>query len=152
MINKDNLLIKIKNSVESVLPKDIELVNLEVKNAGRKILVKILVDKNTGGITLDECADLNHKIGKVLDSQDFLLRSYFLDVSSPGVSYPLKTKKDFSRNIGKKIRIFLNYNDNVKEIEGYLKEIEKDFLFLELSTGEQLKIKLKDIDKAKQII
>jgi ribosome maturation factor RimP len=92
----------------------VELVDLTYRQEGRKMVLRFLVDKDAG-ITLDECAVLNDQIGAVLDTDDTIASSYVLEVSSPGLDRPLRTRRDFERVLGKTIEVFLK-----EHIEGKL--------------------------------
>lgn len=116
----------------------VELIDLKVRRQGRTVVIQILVDRPRGGITMDECATFNRKICEKIDAGGILppigslrplgsLREeeeYSLEVSSPGVDRPLKTKQDFLRNIGRHVRIHLAEPlDNRIEYEGRVDEI-----------------------------
>ncbi|HOJ42715.1 MAG TPA: hypothetical protein PK800_01215, partial [Syntrophorhabdaceae bacterium] len=44
-------------------------------------------------------------LSSVLDVEDFIEHPYILEVSSPGITRPLKTVDDFKRSIGRLCRI-----------------------------------------------
>ena len=67
-----------------------------------------MADRPEGGIRLGECSQLNRGIGALLDEKDFLSGRYILEVSSPGLDRPLKTKNDLSRKINCEAHFFLN--------------------------------------------
>ena len=83
-----------------------DLEDLVVTSAGRRTLVRLLVDKD-GGVTLDECAELSRSVSAVLDVDDAVLGSapYTLEVSSPGVSRPLTLPRHWRRNVGRLVRV-----------------------------------------------
>jgi len=130
---------------------DIELVELNfVRLPGRSIL-KLLVDRKTGRISLDECARLNAKISSLLDAQDIIKEGYILEVSSPGLDRPLKEKQDFSRCIDKKVRLFFSEPINGKfEVEGIIGRVTDESVYIDTVAG-MVEIPLSRIRKAKQI-
>ena len=93
----------IRAQVESV---GAELVDIAFRRLGGRHVLTVVADK-AGGITLDECALINQRLGVFLDektqegSEDPLLQGpYDLEVMSPGLDRPLESEKDFSRAIG----------------------------------------------------
>lgn len=85
---------------------ELELVDVEfVKEAGNWYL-RAYIDK-PGGVTIDDCELVSRAIEKKLDEEDFIKESYILEVSSPGLTRPLKKPKDYERNIGRLIDIRL---------------------------------------------
>ena len=78
---------------------DVEAV--EISSAGRRRVVRVLVDKD-GGVTLDDLADATRLVGDRLDSSDALgERPYTLEVTSPGIDRPLTAPRHWRRNIGR---------------------------------------------------
>lgn len=63
----------------------------------------------SGGVTLDDCADVSRDVSAVLDVEDTVDGHYNLEVSSPGLDRPLKTRADFTRFVGKTARVKLSH-------------------------------------------
>lgn len=152
MFEKEFIEDEVNEIVNQVLPEYIELVNLEIKGKGSKKVLRVLIDKNTGGINLDECAEMNRKLSEVLDERGPFEKSYLLDVSSPGIDYPLKTIKDFKRNIGKEvsIEVFEEIEDKRKFI-GKLIQTKENSVLLE-ENDKKIEVPIDNIKKAKQEI
>ena len=86
-----------------------DLEDLTVAAAGRRSVVRILVD-NDEGITLDDVAEVSRAVGQALDAADeidpgLLGASYVLEVSSPGVDRPLTEPRHWRRNIGRLVSV-----------------------------------------------
>lgn len=82
-----------------------DLEGLTVTAAGRRSVVRILVDKD-GGVSLDDVAAVSRTLGDALDAADeaepgLLGPSYVLEVSSPGVDRPLTEPRHWRRNTGR---------------------------------------------------
>jgi ribosome maturation factor RimP len=78
---------------------DIEAV--ELSSAGRRRVVRVLVDKD-GGVTLDDVAAATTLVGARLDETDALgERPYTLEVTSPGIDRPLTAPRHWRRNVGR---------------------------------------------------
>jgi ribosome maturation factor RimP len=86
-----------------------ELIELNVRRQGREIAIQLLTDHPAGGITIEECTNINRRLAETIDTTGTLLpEDYSLEVSSPGLDRPLKTRKDFMRVINHEIRFLLN--------------------------------------------
>jgi len=143
---------KIKELVMPLLESQvIDLVDLHIQRDRNKIILKLLVDKPTGGISLQECVKLNEEIGQVLENQDFIQESFVLEVSSPGLDRPLMTIKDFIRATGKDVIMFLKEKIQEKiELSGKIISAKDNVVVIEFE-GEQIEIPLEKINKAKYI-
>lgn len=129
---------KIKAIVETILQEEqVELVEIVFrKEAGRQVL-RLLVDKD-GGIQMVDCARLNEKIGQALDQADIIQESYAIEVDSPGIDRPFKTKRDYERAIGRLVRVTLN--ERILDKKEYIARLE------EVSdTGVRIDVKKKGI-------
>jgi ribosome maturation factor RimP len=74
-----------------------ELEQLDVQRAGRRSLLKVVVDAETG-IGLDEVADVSRALASVLDEHDHVLGGpYTLEVTSPGLDRPLTKPRHWRR-------------------------------------------------------
>ena len=85
------------------------------------------------------------ELEKKLDEEDKIESAYILEVSSPGLTRPLKKDKDFKRSIGKKveIKLFTKYK-GLKQLEAQLKSYSETDITVDLD-GEDLVINRKDI-------
>lgn len=124
--------------------KKFELVDVEyVKEAGNFFL-RLYLDK-PGGITIDDCEIVSRKLSDLLDADDFIKDAYILEVSSPGLSRPMKKDKDFERNLGKEVELKLyNQIEKKKEFRGILKEYNKETVTIEME-DRQMEFKRAEI-------
>jgi ribosome maturation factor RimP len=123
--------------------RDVELVELAVSGGHRRKIVRIFVDR-PDGITVDECAALSRDIADILDTRDPVDGTYLLEVSSPGLTRPLKTDRDFERVVGKSLRLVV---DGLGVAVGTLLQVKADHLDVELH-GERTIIERAKIQKA----
>jgi len=82
-----------------------ELVDLEVTRLGSRLLVRMFVDLVEGGITVEDCAELNREFSRLLDVEDLIPESYILEVSSPGLNRRLKKVKDFQKVLRARVKV-----------------------------------------------
>lgn len=74
-----------------------DLEQLDVQHAGRRRVLRIIVDSDDG-VGLDEVAEASRAVASVLDERDDLLGGpYTLEVTSPGVDRPLTRPRHWQR-------------------------------------------------------
>lgn len=144
---------EIENLTHSILEaQGIDLVELTCWYAGRNLMVRILVDKPEGGINVAECAALNRQLCELLDEKDLIQERYVLEVSSPGIDRPLKTKKDFFRCLKRDVRFFLQEPVSGKiELQGCVLNVKDESVEI-IAEDTVIEIAFAKIAKAKQII
>jgi ribosome maturation factor RimP len=83
-----------------------DLEDLVVTSAGRRRLVRIVVDRD-GGVTLDDTAALSRTVSLALDDQSDLFGDapFVLEVTSPGVDRPLTAERHWRRNLGRLVKV-----------------------------------------------
>ena len=119
--------------------KNLELVDIEYVKEGQDWFLRVYIDKENG-ITIDECGLVSGQLSEKLDEVDIIQENYFLEVSSPGVERPLKTKEDFIANINKNIFVTLYaIIDGEKEYEGILKGFTDNTATIEYKVKTQKK-------------
>jgi ribosome maturation factor RimP len=81
-----------------------DLEDLDVSQAGRRSVVRVVVDRD-GGVDLDAVAEVSREVSRALDEADALgERAYVLEVTSPGVDRPLTLPRHWRRNIGRLVQ------------------------------------------------
>jgi ribosome maturation factor RimP len=127
MISERETIERIERLLTPILEEDyLELIDTEFRPSGKRWLLRVYIEKE-GGITISDCERVNRELGRTLDVEDVLDHPYTLEVSSPGLTRPLKTRKDFERYTGKQCRIVTSKpvegrNDFVGEIIGTSEE------------------------------
>lgn len=147
-MQKEELLTRIRDMVSSIFDENkIELVDLTYRKEGGVKVVRILADTESG-ITVDECAKMNEVVGEILDREDFMDENYILEISSPGLDRHLKTKNDFARVKGRRIRVrtFVPIYEK-KEFVGTLETVEDGSITLFDDNSKLTKIPLDKISK-----
>ncbi|MET7618775.1 ribosome maturation factor RimP [Streptomyces sp. NPDC005408] len=87
---------------------DLDLEEIEVSRAGKRRMLRIIVDSDEGA-TLDACAELSRVISQKLDETDAMGEDeYVLEVSSPGADRPLTEHRHYVRAIGRLVKLQLN--------------------------------------------
>ena len=123
--------------------KSVELVELSISGNTRRYVLRLFVDRPSG-ISIGECAQLSRYLADVLDTKDPIQGSYVLEVSSPGLTRPLKSTRDFERALGKKVRL----TTRIGVVHtGKLDSVSEGQLVLDID-GETLEVAVNDVSKA----
>lgn len=124
-----------------------ELVEVEQPSPGK--LLRVFVDKQDGGITLEDCVAISNHLAQLLAVENVAYSR--LEVSSPGLDRPLKKKADFFRYQGEMVRVRLRLScDGQKNFVGKLHAVQDDVLTLEIE-GELRQIQLGNVDRARLV-
>ena len=102
------------------------LVDVKVKGNTGNQKVLVFVDGD-GGISIDECSRISRKIGADLEEKDIMPGKYTLEVSSPGLDFPLTLHRQYVKNVGRSLQVELI---NGQKEEGELLEVTKDAIIL----------------------
>jgi len=138
---------KIETAVAAALDlSGFELVDLKMASHNGKPLLQVFVDREVGGVTLDDCTALSEKVGECLDTNNFYENGYFLEVSSPGMDRVIRKEKDFKRFAGRQIKVRLKRPVNGSRVfYGAIAGFENGQVLL---TGD-LKFSLEEIEEAR---
>jgi ribosome maturation factor RimP len=147
-LKSEKLLQEVREVVEPILQSQgYELVDLEYQRESRGWVLRIYMDRE-GGITLDDCTGVSHEVGAVLEVKDVIPNAYILEVSSPGLTRPLKKPEDYRRFRDQLVKIKLFQPlDGRKNFKGKLLGLEDETVRVE-ADGKVFAIPLPSIAKA----
>lgn len=123
-----------------------ELVEPTVKSLGYELYeveyqkefdnwVLTLYIEGPNGVSLDDCELVSNAVDPILDEADPIEQAYYLSVSSLGLDRPLKTDRDYARNVGNVLDVKLYAPlSGKKEFTGTLKGYDKDTFTIELNS------------------
>jgi ribosome maturation factor RimP len=97
----DNIEHQIRRIVES---EGLELVHIDYRKQGRGYLLRVDIDKE-GGVTIDDCQLVSQQVSTWLDVEDPIEAEFELQVSSPGLDRKFYTTADYTRFIGRLVRV-----------------------------------------------
>lgn len=130
---------------------NLNFVDIEYIKEGNEWILRVFVENEEGDLTIDQLSNLSRLISQKLDEEDPIDKSYFLEVSSPGVERPLKKVSDYERFTGENIKVstYRKINNN-KEFIGKLIGIDENkVVTIKLKDSqEEIKLKFADISKA----
>ncbi|WP_228995047.1 ribosome maturation factor RimP [Streptomyces sp. DH8] len=113
-----------------VSAQQLDLEEIEVSRAGRRGVLRIIVDSDEG-VELDACAELSRAISQKLDETDAMGEGeYVLEVSSPGADRPLTEHRHYVRATGRLARFHLAGGSD--ELVARILAVDEDGLDLEV--------------------
>ncbi|WP_288961878.1 ribosome maturation factor RimP [uncultured Peptoniphilus sp.] len=128
-----------------------EIVDIEFQNGSKHDLLSIFIYKKEG-IDLDDCTEMSRSLEKKLDNLEALKNPYYLEISSPGLDRPLKTKDDYRRNVGNEVDVKLYAPiDGQKEFSFVLDKYDDENIYF-MKDEKELAIPIKSISSMKQTI
>jgi len=139
---------KIESAVEiAATDNDAFLVELELKP--NNIIVAFVDSDN--GLTIEQIKMINRQIESHLDRD---VEDFNLTISSPDLNRPLKTWRQYKKNVGR----YLKVKFNERQEEGMLMKVEAKYLVLSVpnkkksAPNTELEIQFADIAEAKVAI
>ena len=119
-------------------------------DSGRSVL-RVYIDRQPGGVTIDDCADVSRKIGSVLDVEDMIKGRYALEVTSPGIDRPLFELAHYEAAVGELVKLkLLAPKDGQRNFKGLLAAVEGETLLVDVD-GNATQIAINDIEHANVI-
>lgn len=127
----------IEELVAKHLPDDTHfVVEVKVEEKGEKTRLLILIDADQG-VTIEACAKVSRAVSEELEAKEMFGDAYILEVSSPGLDYPLSSPRQYQKNIGRELKVLLASGTDVT---GKLLEMD----------SEKVKLLVKKKEKGKK--
>jgi ribosome maturation factor RimP len=120
-----------------------ELEDVTVTTAGKRRLVRVVVDRD-GGVGLDQVADLSQAVSEALDGAETLRGPYVLEVTSPGVDRPLTEPRHWRRAAARLVKVRLADGG---EVTGRVVRSDEAGVTLEVA-GDERELTYKQIGRA----
>ncbi|HZS12923.1 MAG TPA: ribosome maturation factor RimP [Nitrospirales bacterium] len=108
----------------------LDLVDVHCAGQGPRTIVRVFIDK-PGGVSVGDCEQVHVSLGHALDVEDPIRHPYILEVSSPGLDRPFRTRGQYVRAVGKGITVKLREPiDGQWKITGRLLETDDQGILL----------------------
>ncbi|HEY9188401.1 MAG TPA: hypothetical protein VIR55_10930 [Ignavibacteria bacterium] len=142
--------LELKNKVIEIIESiGYHFVDLKVSRSKNETIFEVLVDSDSG-ITITECQKISKELSKFFDSSEY--NNYRLNVSSPGIGYPILYDWQFRKSISRVVEVKHKSNDKLLKSKGKLVDFNSDSIIIEIDKGEQITIKRGDIQIVREII
>jgi ribosome maturation factor RimP len=162
--NRESIIERVTAIAERVgASEGIEVVNVEFVGGGRNRVLRLFIDRfppdgqpvpldNPSGATLEDCEQMSHKVGAIIDEEDIIPGdSYQLEVSSPGIERKLLKLIDFQRFAGHQAKVTLKpppEGGPQTHLVGVLKGVTGDVIHLEAGGGKTVDFPFEQVLKS----
>jgi ribosome maturation factor RimP len=96
------------------------LLDFSARGQGSRLMLRAVADRRHAALTIEDCAHLTRQIQHLVREKRLLNDNYHLEVTSPGLDYPLREEWQFAKNIGRLIKASVAGERGPKEIHGRL--------------------------------
>jgi ribosome maturation factor RimP len=145
----DQLHAQLRPVVEGVVTAaGFDLEEIDIRPAGRRRLVRVIVDSDDG-VGLDDIATLSRRVAAGLDLRDDVLCGpYTLEVTSPGVDRPLTAPRHWRRAYQRLVEVALKESG---KITGRVGGSDEDQVRL-LVDGKLRDVRYADVERATVVV
>ena len=106
------------------------IVDIKMHSNGKLI---VLIDGDNG-LGIDDCVQVSRHVGFHLEEENVIETAYNLEVSSPGIDFPLTSPRQYAKNVGRTLAIKMA--DGTKR-EGVLSGLTDDAIIVEEKIKEK---------------
>ena len=144
----------IADRVAAVVASTVEGLGLDlydIEHTGAAL--RVLVDRE-GGIDLEAVTAATRAISRALDDADPFEGAYTLEVSSPGLERPLRTRDHFAAAAGRAEQVRVKTKPGVageRRVEGAVVDVGSDAVTLRLDDGSTRELRYDDIERARTV-
>jgi ribosome maturation factor RimP len=122
----------------------VEVLELTLRGQGRGHPVLTVVLDADEPVEADVVEQVSKDLSRALDQADPVPGRYTLEVSTPGLSRPLHTARDFRRQRGHEVTILHAGTPDDASIQGMVVDADDEAVVLEVG-GEQVRVPLSEV-------
>ena len=116
----------LKQAIEEIVEKHLPdsshfVVEVQIIEKNNKKSLNILIDADQG-INIDTCAKVSRAVGEEIEAKALMDTAYVMEVSSPWVDFPLSSRRQYQKNIGRNLKITF---EEGQVTEGKLTEVDQ---------------------------
>jgi ribosome maturation factor RimP len=135
----------------------VEVLELDLRGQGRGRVLRVILDAEEP-VEADVVELVSKDLSRTLDEADPVTGSYTLEVSTPGLSRPLHTRRDFRRQRGHEVSIVRDGGaaDPAGEgaatsIQGVVVDADDEAVVLEVDGG-RVRVPLSEVVRGKVVL
>lgn len=131
-MSKEALLNKLNSLIKPIVEEnDCELYYIELAREGGEEYLRVYIDTENG-VSMDDCIKVNRAVSEMLDIEDPIEFSYYLEISSPGIERKLYTEEHYNKYINNEVKIKLSkLHEGRKKFEGNLTSFNEEMFIIE---------------------
>lgn len=129
----------------------LEIVEVSISGPGRAPVLRFVVDRPGGGVTVDQLQAASTAVETALDVTEVLPGRYSLEVSSPGIDRPWKRLADFARHAGERatLKTFAPLPDGRRVLVGHVTAVEGSTVHFTPDAGDPVAVEFSNIASAR---
>lgn len=136
----------------------VEVLELGLRGQGRGRVLSVVIDAEEP-VEADVVELVSKDLSRALDQDDPVAGSYTLEVSTPGLSRPLQTRRDFRRQRGHQVSIVRGGSTGTTPegttgetpVQGVVVDADDEAVTLEVD-GSQVRIPLSEVVQGKVVL
>ena len=135
----------------------VEVLELALRGQGRGRVLSVIIDAEEP-VEADVVEVVSKDLSRALDQDDPVAGSYTLEVSTPGLSRPLQTRRDFRRQRGHEVSIVRGGSADTAEgvpgetpVQGVVVDADDEAVTLEVD-GSQVRVPLSEVVQGKVVL
>ena len=130
----------------------VEVLELDLRGQGRGRVLSVVLDAEEP-VEADVVELVSKELSRALDEADPVVGSYTLEVSTPGLSRPLHTRRDFRRQRGHEVSIVRATapDPEASPVQGTVVDVDDEAVVLEVD-GEQVRVPLSEVVRGKVVL
>jgi ribosome maturation factor RimP len=123
---------RLETEVQELLETEgVMLLDFSAKQISHHLQIRVIADRKVGGLTIEDCVKLARQIKWLIAEKNLLTtEDYRLEITSPGLDYPLRERWQFEKNIGRLLKIRVPGEKGPKELSGRLIAVREHDLSL----------------------
>lgn len=126
----------------------VDLWGVELISQGRHSVLRVYIDKEQDGVSIEDCEKVSRQISGIFDVEDPISGEYTLEVSSPGMDRPLFNESQFARYVNEIVSLRLRTPlDGRRKFKGQIQKVEDGRLYMVVDNDE-IDFSIAAIDKA----
>jgi len=110
------------------------VVELTISSAN---VISVELDKTEGSVSVKDCMSVSRNVEHNLDREE---QDFEITVSSAGLDKPLRVLAQYTKNIGREVKVKLIEGG---KLEGELKQVTEEYIVIENSRKEKIEGKKK---------
>ena len=130
----------------------VEVLELDLRGQGRGRVLSVVLDAEEP-VEADVVELVSKELSRALDEADPVAGRYTLEVSTPGLSRPLHTRRDFRRQRGHEVSIVRATapDPEASSVQGTVVDVDDEAVVLEVD-GEQVRVPLSEVVRGKVVL
>ena len=132
-----------------VVTAGLELIDVQYRPEGGRAVLRLLSDRPSGGVIIDELARVSREIGHLLDAHDVVPGRYNLECSSPGLNRPLIKPDHFRRATGQRVYVRMrNPVEGRRQFRGVLFAADDAAATVDDAEAGRVALPIADVERA----